>query len=167
MPTVIDAAGIKPPVMSGRSLRPVLGGDVPDDWRKLLFTEYTAHAPEHFAPRRTVRDERFKLIHNLLPDHPNPVPYQGSTRPGRGNQLDPAFEAAYRTMEKPPEWELYDLVSDPFELTNLIDEPAKQEEVGRLKAGLLAWREETNDPLLDPDELLRLKTSRSKKHEKK
>lgn len=167
MPTVLDAAGIKPPDMAGRSLRPVLGGDVPDDWRKLLFTEYTAHAPEHFAPRRTVRDERFKLIHNLLPDHPNPVPYQGSTRPGRGNQLDPAFEAAYRTMEKPPEWELYDLVSDPFELTNLIDEPAKQEEFVRLKAGLLAWREETNDPLLDPDELLRLKKNHGKNHEKK
>jgi len=167
MPTVLDAAGIKPPVMAGRSLRPVLGGDVPDDWRKLLFTEYTARASEHFAPRRTVRDERFKLIHNLLPDHPNPVPYQGATQPNQLNQLDPTFATSYRIMERPPEWEFYDLRDDPFELNNLFDEPAKQEEVVRLKAGLLAWREETNDPLLNPDELLRLKNNHSERHDEK
>ena len=159
MPTVLDAAGIKPPEMAGRSLRPVLGGEVPDDWRKLLFTEYTSHTSEHFAPRRAVRDERFKLIHNLLPGQPNPVPYQGGTKPGQSNRLDPTFASAYRTMETPPEWEFYDLQADPFELTNLIDDPNHRDGIERLKSGLLAWRQESNDPLLDPDELLRLKTA--------
>jgi len=37
----------------------------------------------------------------------------------------------------------------------------------RLKAGLLAWREESNDPHLDPDELLRLENNHSEKNERK
>lgn len=163
MPTILDAAGITPPKMAGRSLRPVLPGRTPGDWPEFLFTEHTSHARGHFFPRRAVRDDRYKLIHNLLPGRPNPVPYEEATRPGRGdNVVDPAFETAYRTMEKPPKWELYDLVSDPFELTNLAANPENRTILERLQTALREWQKQTDDPLLDPRELERLENTHAK-----
>lgn len=41
--------------------------------------------------------------------------------------------------------ELYDLASDPGELTNLIDQPAISEIVQEMKARLLGWNDATND----------------------
>ncbi|NQT86808.1 sulfatase-like hydrolase/transferase [bacterium] len=42
--------------------------------------------------------------------------------------------------------ELYDLEADPFELTNLIDDPAHQSTVADLRARLRGWQERTDDP---------------------
>src|SRR5207237_2764970 len=40
-PTILDFAGADPlPNMQGRSLRPLLHGERPDDWRKAFFYEY-------------------------------------------------------------------------------------------------------------------------------
>ena len=44
--------------------------------------------------------------------------------------------------------ELYDLESDPFELANLIDDPAAAEELVRLRQRLHRWMVDTNDPLV-------------------
>jgi len=163
MPTILDAVGIKPPDMAGRSLQPVLQGRTPENWPKLIFTEHTSHAGGHFFPRRAVRDQRHKLIHNLLPGRRNPVPYEEATRPGnKDNVVDPTFQAAYDTMEKPPEWELYDLPSDPFELNNLAAKTESRLILERLQAALQDWREQTADPLLDPRELERLGDAHAK-----
>ncbi len=40
-PTILDFAGAEPlPDTQGRSLRPLLSGETPDDWRKAFFYEY-------------------------------------------------------------------------------------------------------------------------------
>lgn len=46
--------------------------------------------------------------------------------------------------------ELYDLQTDPGELHNLATDPAYKEELRRLRHRLIAWMEETKDPLLNP-----------------
>jgi N-sulfoglucosamine sulfohydrolase len=73
MPTLLAAAGVAPVGgLPGRSLLPLLRGERPA-WRPYLFTEYHTHAAqENFYPQRTVRDDRFKLIENLLPGEVNP-----------------------------------------------------------------------------------------------
>ncbi|OGV67330.1 MAG: hypothetical protein A3K19_01940 [Lentisphaerae bacterium RIFOXYB12_FULL_65_16] len=43
--------------------------------------------------------------------------------------------------------ELYDLASDPHEIRNLIDDPARRPELLRLRRLLLEWMQETGDPL--------------------
>jgi arylsulfatase A-like enzyme len=43
--------------------------------------------------------------------------------------------------------ELYDLQTDPGELQNLIDDPARKEEIMRLKKALWDWMKEIGDPL--------------------
>ena len=45
--------------------------------------------------------------------------------------------------------ELYDLQGDPYELSNLIDDPLHHEELVRLRRRLLRWMRETADPLVE------------------
>jgi N-sulfoglucosamine sulfohydrolase len=158
MPTLLDAAGIDGPPSAGRSLRDVLSGKTLKNWRKALCAEYTSHAPQHLYPRRSIRNERYKLIHNLDSSRKNPVPYIGATQPKSGvTEIEPGMKAAYQTTEHPPEFELYDLGKDPYETVNLAGNPELATVLVELKAGLMKWRQDTEDPLLDPSELERLK----------
>ena len=71
---------------------------------------------------------------------------------------DAGVREAYRRMEKPPRFELYDLERDPHEFHNLADEPGHAEKLAELREQLAAWRRRTRDPLLHPETLQRLKT---------
>jgi arylsulfatase A-like enzyme len=64
-PTFLDYAGVRiPPNMQGRSLRPVLEGDPPADWRKSVYYHYYEFPqPHHVHPHYGVRTDRHKLIH--------------------------------------------------------------------------------------------------------
>ena len=159
MPTLLEAARITPPRTEGRSLRPLLGGSTPAQWRGLLFTEYNAHAPEHFYPRRAVRTARFKLIHNLDSACRNPLSYIGNTRLSPTVRPAPGWNATYRNLFHPPEFELYDLLVDPFETNNLANRPQQAQRLANLQAALLQWRQRTGDPLLEPTEIPRLKAA--------
>ena len=64
---------------------------------------------------------------------------------------------AYYRMKRPPEFELYDLKSDPHEFRNLTAVPGRQAVLAKLKKQLATWRAESNDPLLDERNLYRLK----------
>jgi arylsulfatase A-like enzyme len=44
--------------------------------------------------------------------------------------------------------ELYDLASDPYEMHNLIDDPAYADDLARMQDHLDAWMVETEDPAL-------------------
>ena len=59
-PTMLDYAGVKiPAAMQGVSLRPLLRGENPGDWRTGIFYAYYARAPMHWG----IRTQRYKLIH--------------------------------------------------------------------------------------------------------
>ncbi len=128
MPTVLAAAGVSaPPEVEGRVLTPLLG-DASPAWRELLFTEMTFHQPNQFAPQRTVRDGRYKLLLNLVP----------------------------RADQAPVE--LFDLQTDSEETRNLAADQRLFATRERLERALREWRERTGDPLLDPARLERWKT---------
>ncbi len=127
LPTVLAAAGVSvPPEVEGRSLTALWGG-ASTPWREFLFTEMTFHQPNQFAPQRTVRDGRYKLLLNLAP---------------RADQA---------------QVELFDLRNDPEESRNLADDQGLSSTRSRLERALREWRERTGDPLLDPARLERWK----------
>lgn len=68
--TFLDAAGLKiPDEMQGRSLRPVLAGETPSDWRKSFYYHYYEYPqPHHVRPHYGVVTDRFKLVHFYKPD---------------------------------------------------------------------------------------------------
>ena len=58
--TMLDFAGARAPkAMQGMSLRPLLKGKTPADWRTGIFYAYYARAPKHWG----IRTEQHKLIH--------------------------------------------------------------------------------------------------------
>ena len=71
-------------------------------------------------------------------------------------QADAAVKQAYERMRQPARFELYDLVNDPYEFHDLSDSPEHTDILRELQGELYAWREQTNDPLLDPGNLEQL-----------
>lgn len=121
-PTFLDYAGVAvPEKMQGSSLRPLLEGRVPDNWQTSMYYRYWMHLMDHYVPAHYgVRTERYKLIY-----------YYGEALGLEGTIDEP----------KPPEWEMFDLKNDPYEMNNVYRAPGYAEtavaltnELYRLKA---------------------------------
>lgn len=150
-PTILELHGKQNEQdLAGRSLYPILTGQKPRDWRDYLFTEFTFHGDQHYFPRRTIRDRRYKLIQN---------PKEGNN-PINGIDGDRAYELsqheAYKgtkvreifdRLNNPPEFELYDLKNDPWELENLSELSEYDSIQTHLQAELKEWQKQTNDTL--------------------
>ena len=125
-PTFLDYAGVPiPEDMQGRSIRSLLRGDTPADWPKSLYYRYWMHLAHHYVyAHYGVRTERYKLIY-----------YYAKALGTSGSIDDP----------KPPEWELFDLAQDEFELKNVYHDPAYTGVVHDLKAEMARLREQVED----------------------
>jgi arylsulfatase A-like enzyme len=132
--TLCDLAGVEPTrPMQGRSLRPLLRGHTPDDWRASMYYRYWMHMDGSHGvwAHRGVRTDQHKLVHYYN---------QALEQPGAVD--DP----------RPEEWELFDLVADPFELQSLHDVPAHAAVLADLRAELERLGDEVGDvrPARDP-----------------
>lgn len=162
VPTLLAAANADPIAdLPGRSLGPLLR-DEATAWRQYLFTEFHLHSPHNFYPQRTVRNLRYKLIQNLLPHQTNPGYDYTLDRffPDLRRAIKSAPDAirqSYQQMQRPPEFELYDLRNDPHEFSNLANEPQHAGTLVTLQRKLAQWRSRTSDPLLFRENLRRLK----------
>lgn len=103
-PTFLELAGVEVPEgMQGQSLVPLLRSQPPDDWRDSMYYRYWMHrddahdVPAHYGVRTKT--------HKLICYYNDPL-----DQPGANGPVDPV------------EWELFDLVSDPLETTNVIDD---------------------------------------------
>ena len=158
-PTVLSLFSIPPPeYMDGTAF---LG-----KYMRKVEPAYVFAAADRFDEvqdnNRAVRDERFKYIHYYRPDKPMflPVSYreqmpimQELHRLKEEGLLSPAQALWFRDTK--PEEELFDLWEDPFELTNLADEPAYQEKLIELRAEEQAWVGAIDDTgLMDEKDLL-------------
>jgi arylsulfatase A-like enzyme len=63
--TFLDFAGLPtPPDMQGRSIRKILQGKTPRDWRKSMYYHYYEYPAVHSVKRHYgIRNRRYKLIH--------------------------------------------------------------------------------------------------------
>ena len=161
MPTFLEAAGA-PAIegLPGRSLSPMFE-NCKVDWRQYLFTEFHTHSAHNYYPQRTVRDDRYKLIRNLMPNVVNPG-YE-FTRTKFFEELREVVAAApepvrsaYERMERPPEYELYDLEADPYEFVNLAENGEYQKVLLRLIRELEKWQTDTKDPIRHPKNVKQL-----------
>ena len=153
LPTIRDATGATSGVEThGRSLRPVLES-ANAQWREFLVGEFHMHGRPWF-PRRAIRDARYKLIHNLLADTARPLSRIdgdiGYSTSREDRYTGTPVRTAFDTYAEPTECELYDLANDPWEFNNLAGNSDHAEAEQRLRAALEAWRQETDDPTLDP-----------------
>jgi arylsulfatase A-like enzyme len=100
--TFLDAAGVPLPAdLQGRSLRPVLAGRVPADWRTSFYYHYYEYPGGHNVPRHYgVVTDRYKLFHF----YERPFAYwtliDRQTDPDELKNVydDPAYAATRRTL---------------------------------------------------------------------
>ena len=169
-PTILEAARLTPPPMTGRSLMPLLAGERQPN-RDRVFVERERHAQVRRGdlsyPARAVRTERFLYIRNFRPDRwpaGDPEMYFavgpfGDIDGGPSKDLllerrnDPAttrfFELA--TAKRPAE-ELYDLKKDPDQLKNVAGQREYESDQKQLKAMLEKWMRDTHDPRSSQDD---------------
>ena len=119
---------------------------------------------EAYDMARSVRDERFLYIRHYHPhlswNQPEffsdqaPI-RQAITRLAEAGALN-AAQMTYAGPSKPAE-ELFDTVTDPYQLRNLADSPAYIDVLDRMRSRLTQWEVETRDiGFLDEAEALRL-----------
>lgn len=153
--TSLSLAGVKPEGLDGS---PFFGSDAKK--REFIFgaRDRIDDTPDRV---RTVRDTRFKLVRNYEPQRPylQRMAYAELTNPtyNRMRQLFAegklnADQAKFMASQRPAE-ELYDLQNDPFELHNLVDDPAHGATLGRLRQQLDAWIADTQDQGAIPEDL--------------
>ena len=182
MPTILDLLGLpRPGVAHGISFRSVLSGQPSVGDRRYIFAEIVHHGrhTDGGMQERSVFDGRWKLIHRQNRGEPrqvNPDLKYWLYEPGRGrgihyrNRTYP--EIVRRKHDFPrefdlltridpqeygvelPAFELYDVASDPYEMTDLAAVPRYREHLLRLKAELRDWAVRTGDRFIDPAQVL-------------
>lgn len=125
--TFLDYAGIPAPAdMQGASLRSVMAGTVPEGWRTSMYYRYWMHLDEHHNvySHYGIRTHRYKLIY-----------YYAEALGTIGSKDE----------KRPPEWELFDLEKDPFEMNNVYSHPDYADTVRQLKQELAQLQREVLD----------------------
>lgn len=125
-PLFLELAGLPvPDAMQGRSIRPLLQGQTPVDWRQAMYYRYWMHKAHHNVyAHYGLRTHQYKLI------------YYYADALGQAGSIDERYT---------PEWELFDLAQDPHELNNVVTDPAYAEIVVQLKAQLHQMQAEVGD----------------------
>lgn len=160
-PTFLNAAGIPVPTeMTGRNLMPLLIEDSTDDsvedfsYTVTGFERHLLNAREDNAtyPTRAIHTQDYAFIQNFQPqrwpvgDPPDFLDIDGSS-PSKAQVLMDARSLALATNKR-PEFELYDINADLYQLYNLATNPrydrVRQDLTDLLYTELIA----TEDPLL-------------------
>ena len=169
-PTLLDLLGLDPlPRAHGVSLKPVLFGAPRAKGHKHNVAEISHRGPlpNDGMQERSVYDGRWKLIYRekLTPAW-RQVQADSKVWKIWGNRsydetvrVKDQFPAQFRILAemdpqslggKVPPLELYDLRSDPDEMTNLVGAPQHRGELDRLYAALRQWVKDTADPAVAP-----------------
>jgi arylsulfatase A-like enzyme len=163
LPSCLEVAGGKPPVeLSGRSILPVLRGEKAAHWERVFFT-HSGDGDMNRYPIRAVRTKDWKYIRNLDPDGKHHTHIDKAAK-GDGRDYwdswaekaksDPAAAAIVRRYHTRPAEELYDLITDPWELKNLATEPAHADTRKALRTELDKWMAAQGDEGLKTERAL-------------
>ena len=163
VPTLYEAAGGNPSMLKGnsdgtlsldgKSFYSALTGDTANI-REYAYGVHTTRGINNGSenyPVRTVLNKQYKLIWNLNYQEPF---YCSGSRPGNKlydewlteSQNDPeAYKHAILYRDR-PEFELYNIKSDPFELNNLLDSDTDYSEIkDNLFLELTGWMDQQGD----------------------
>ena len=152
LPTLMDIAGVKysQEDLDGRSFVKVLKGRT-DEHKKYTYGLQTSRGihggPEYYGIR-SISDGRYRYVWNFTPEarfkcaNLNSDWWRSWVEKAKTDEFARKQVDAY--VSRPAE-ELYDIVSDPYEQENRIDDPALQEIRKELRAQLLQWMKSQGD----------------------
>ena len=97
-----------PDDIQGKSFKPIVEGNKPEDWLDCVYYRYWTARGEHgVSPHYGIRTPDYKLIC-----------YLDKARDYSGNALPELENCTW------PQWELFDLTKDQEELHNVYDNPS-------------------------------------------
>jgi uncharacterized sulfatase len=154
IPTLIDVVGGSTPEdTDGFSFREVLEGEETTH-RDRIFSTHTSDLAQNAHPSRSVRTDEWKLIRNFRSDlaftnHTDLLRKQWagaywSEWVGLARNDEDAQAILDRYYVR-PEFELYHMPSDPWELNNVADDPTNEVLLAQLTTELSNWMAEQGD----------------------
>lgn len=152
--TILDVAGAKPKhPLQGKNLFEEASKN-----REFIFAARDRMGGTHDA-MRTIRSKKYKLIHNLMPErawlqysgykedmYPMLAEMNVMFMEGKLNKDQAKFFAPNK-----PEFELYDIEKDPYELNNLASDLHYGDIKDKLLAELYNWRKSIKDKGVSQD----------------
>jgi len=157
VPTLVDIAGGEAPATDGKSLLSVLKGET-SDHREHAFLVHQSGG----YTQRAIRNKEYKLIWSpeqendyyldVLMDPKSSKYFARSWREWvEKAKTDPDAQAKIDRVVKHPEFELYNIKNDPWELDNLANNPEYFQKVEEMHARLKADMEKLNDSFQTAD----------------
>ncbi len=175
VPTLVDMAGGKPPAIDGKSLLPVLKGE------SLEHREYAYLVHQYGGyTQRAIRNKEYKLIWTPVQkqDYYLDVMMDPTSKKFfaltwkqwlKKAKTDPDAQAKIDRVLKHPEFELYNIKKDPWELNNLASKSAYTQIVEKMHAQLKTDMKRLKDTFstVDPKKEKRERKGKDKKKKKK
>ena len=156
LPTLIDVAGGEVPTkLDGRSFADVLSGKTTAH-RDRIFTTHSGDRMMNVYLSRSVRTDRYKFIWNVHPDFAFTTHIDLLLRATSGDYFKQWTELAKTDAHAAevvarhhgrPEYELYDLDSDPLEQKNLAGHANLADVQAKLRNELQTWIKSQGDKL--------------------
>lgn len=139
-PTICDILEIKKPIwLQGSSLLPLIE-EKQSEIHDAIFADVTFHAA--YEPKRAIRTTRYKYIRRF---EENNQPILANCDDGFSK--DVLLENNWADRESSNEM-LFDLIFDPNEAHNLINEKTYSDVASQMRSRLFKWMTATKDPLL-------------------
>ncbi|MDB2674129.1 sulfatase [Akkermansiaceae bacterium] len=143
LPTMLEVCGMGvPEELPGRSLVELDLGK--RKGRKYIHTFTTGSSPSLLYLQFGIRGERYKLIYN---------PYRHVNHLAVSRYVNSRLpdEEQVEGFINPPEWELYDLNSDPYEWKNLAEEKGFSGKKKELLVAMQAFQKKIGDPFVNQE----------------
>jgi len=160
-PTLLALAGVEvPEYMQGQ---PFLGESVSSEPDYAFM--FRGRMDERFDMSRSVRDQRYRYIRNYMPHRIYGQRLEYLWRAASAGSWEETClsggcdEVQQRFWETKPVEELYDTESDPWEVTNLADDPGHREVLHRMRQANREWVLEIRDSGFIPEAELAIRTS--------
>jgi N-sulfoglucosamine sulfohydrolase len=139
-PTICDLLQIEQPRwLQGKSFLPLMRNET-NQINAAIFAEATYHAA--YEPQRAIRTQRWKYIRRF-DNRRTPVLCNCDDSPSKDLLLQYAWKDRPVAQEQ-----LYDLIFDPNEASNLAHDPSLSPVLEDMRSQLELWMKTTDDPLL-------------------
>eukprot|EP01084_Bolivina_argentea_P077847 141264_1 len=164
LPTILEWVNITYPsyklnghevILTGESLLHVVQNNITKNTRKSnVYGSHIMHQITMYYPMRCVRNGDYRLIHNLLFQAPYHIAgdifgsatWQYILSEYNSNSSSNYWYKNVTEYFFREEWELYDIVNDEMQLTNLAYDPKYKNVFNTLSANISTWVKATYDP---------------------
>ncbi|NOZ74027.1 MAG: heparan N-sulfatase, partial [FCB group bacterium] len=159
VPTLVDAAGGAPiPGIDGRSFLNVLLGKT-DEHRQYAFGAHSNRPKGPPYPIRSIRNKKYKLIHNLRPDSTfyqkylmgYDITWKSWVERAKTDEYAAWVVKRFEKRPECPEFQFYDVENDPFEINDIADDPKYANIIKEMRIELEAWMKSQGDTGVDTD----------------